>query len=132
MATRPSTLRVALAGASLCVLLAGCSEAENLRDELGQAGEGLNRVQVCAEALGLADFNPQVPTAEEAAQAARDRIDELERLATETTDADVAQGLRDMAASLESVANTEISAEDVEGWAQQQADRLAELQEICT
>ncbi|AOS65677.1 hypothetical protein [Actinoalloteichus hymeniacidonis] len=141
MAVRPSTLGTLLAGAALSVLLVGCSdiqeigaEAEQIGAELDSASQEFDRAQTCAEALGLGDLSFDVPSPEEAAAAAQERMTELERLATETTDEDVAQGLRDMAASLESAASAtaEITPEDVESWTQQQAEQLNQLREICT
>ncbi|MFD2417629.1 hypothetical protein [Amycolatopsis pigmentata] len=97
-------------------------------EQVGSAGD---KASVCAEALGLANFDPQVDPAELADEAAK-KADRLRQLANQASDADLKQNLITIADSY--VALEKRRAEDLgnlNDWIQRNAGNIAKLRSAC-
>ncbi|MGW4060366.1 hypothetical protein ACWEGE_18930 [Amycolatopsis sp. NPDC004747] len=125
--TRGGITAALLAAAGL--LLSGCAEVGNAVD---QGSRTVDKVGVCAEALGLADLNPLVDPAKFKARA-EDKERRLRELAGNVQDQDVKNALLGMADSYVQVQKERIEdAGVVAQWVQRNVKKLDALRAACS
>ncbi|MFC3454554.1 hypothetical protein [Amycolatopsis speibonae] len=113
-----------LAAAGLA--LAGCSEVTNAVDQTNKAA---TKVSACAEALSLADLNPDPATIK--ARAA-DKEKRLRELANNVGEQDVAGALTGMADSYLQAQKENIhDAGKIADWTKRNIDHLDALRKVC-
>ncbi|ANN14610.1 hypothetical protein [Amycolatopsis orientalis] len=113
-----------LAAAGLA--LAGCSEVTNAVDQTNKAA---TKVGACAEALSLADLNPDPATIKERAA---DKEKRLRELANSVGEQNVASALTGMADSYLQVQKENIQdAGKIADWTKRNLDRLDALRKVC-
>ncbi|MFC9254629.1 hypothetical protein [Amycolatopsis thailandensis] len=106
--------------------LAGCAEVTNAVDQTNKAA---TRVGACAEALSLADLNPDPATLKERAA---DKEKRLRELANSVGEQDVAGALTGMADSYLQAQKENIhDAGKIADWTKRNIDRLDALRKVC-
>lgn len=114
------------AGLTSCLLLAGCSEVDSAVDAVGSTTD---KVSACAEAIGLADLNPDP---EKLKARAQDKVHRLRELATNVQDNDVKKALFTMADGYVEVQKEHLEDLGVLGrWVKRNLDRLDHLRKVC-
>ncbi|NYI88933.1 sigma54-dependent transcription regulator [Amycolatopsis endophytica] len=106
----------------IAVVLAGCAEAAETAD----------RASACAQALGLANLNPNA-TAQEVADQAQQKAGELRDLGNQVADQTLKENLfaiADSYVALEQRKSQGLS--DVNDWIQTNAANLDRLRQACT
>lgn len=116
------TLLMAAAG----LALAGCSEVTNAVDQTNKAA---NKVSACAEALSLADLNPDPAKLQERAA---DKEKRLRELAASVGEQNVATALTGMADSYLQVQKENIQdAGKIADWTARNLQQLDALRKVC-
>lgn len=106
--------------------LAGCSEVTNAVDQTNKAA---TKVSACAEALSLADLNPDPATLKERAA---DKEKRLRELAGSVGEQDVAGALTGMADSYLQAQKENIQdAGKVADWTKRNLEQLEALRKVC-
>lgn len=119
-------LGLALSMAAAGLVLAGCSEVTNAVDQTNKAA---NKVSACAEALSLADLNPDPAKLQERAA---DKEKRLRELAASVGEQNVATALTGMADSYLQVQKENIQdAGKIADWTARNLQQLEALRKVC-
>ncbi|RCW38812.1 hypothetical protein DFQ14_11915 [Halopolyspora algeriensis] len=122
-----------LTGAAACGELQEAQQGlQQAQENVSQARKGLNTVQTCARATGIAQFTPNFDNPQQARSEARAKAEELGRLAEQTGNQALEQDLRDVQASLEQVASGEITAQNSAQWLQTKLEQTQQVLAACT
>lgn len=121
---RPTVLSMMPVASLLVLGLSGC-EAVNT------ASEGLDKAQVCTQAVQAAGFEPDLSNPDQTVQDAQQRAQELRDLAGQTTDADVQRELHNMAGQFAELGPEDLTPNGSIAWAQQKVNTLNQLQTAC-
>ena len=114
--------------AGLGLLLTACDQVDTA---VGQANSAKDKASACAEALGLANINPNL-SAQEVATQAQQKADRLRELANQVADQDLKQNLSTMADSYLTLEKRKLDhLSNVNDWIQQNATNLANLRSAC-
>jgi hypothetical protein len=108
----------------LAIGLSGC-EAVNT------ASEGLDKAQVCTQAVQAAGFDPDLSNPDQTVQDAQQKAQELRELADRTTDPDLQRELHNMAGHFAELGPEDLSPNGSIAWAQQKVNTLNQLQAAC-
>ncbi|NKQ55312.1 hypothetical protein HFP15_20715 [Amycolatopsis sp. K13G38] len=117
-----------LALAGLGLLLTACDQVDSA---VSQANTATDKASACAQALGLANINPNLNADELAAQA-KDKSDRLRELANRVADQNLKQNLFTIADSyvdLEKRKADHLS--NLNDWIQRNTGNLANLRSAC-
>jgi len=124
--------RVAAVVVLTAVLAAGLTGCDRVREASDTVGTASDKVSICAEAIRLAGFTPDVSNPERAAQEAKDKAEDLRRLAGQTPDKALQGALNDMANKVGELRAQDITAPKVAAWATEKATTLKALTRACT
>ncbi|WAL66031.1 hypothetical protein ORV05_35150 [Amycolatopsis cynarae] len=117
-----------LAVLGLGMLLAGCEQVDTA---VGQVGAAKDKASACAEALGLANLDPNLDPAELAKQA-QDKADRLRALANQVADQDLKQNLFTIADSYLALEQRKLNQlSNLSDWIQRNTDNLSRLRSAC-
>lgn len=110
------------------VLLTGCSALQDAADTVAAADRALTTAQVCAQAVGAIDFSISNDPAT-ALEQTQNAASELSTLATQATDATVADALSGVATTL-----SEVTLDDLAtpiDWLQERTAQTADVLNAC-
>jgi hypothetical protein len=115
--------------AALALLLTGCSQVDSVVD---QANTVQDKAGTCAEALGLANFDPTALDPDKVRAEAKKKADRLRELGGQVADGDVKESLYTMADSYVALEKQRIDRlGDLSGWIQRHVDNVDNLRKVC-
>nr|WP_042179714.1 bacteriophage spanin2 family protein [Kibdelosporangium sp. MJ126-NF4]CEL13986.1 hypothetical protein [Kibdelosporangium sp. MJ126-NF4]CTQ88354.1 hypothetical protein [Kibdelosporangium sp. MJ126-NF4] len=120
-----------LGGGALVIALTGCDAVKGAQQAAEGASNAASTVQVCAEALKIAAFNPDTANPEAAAQGAKDAGQKLSDLAGKATNTTVNQALTDLSTTFKETTATDV-VNGSTNWIKTKADQVAALTKACT
>jgi hypothetical protein len=109
----------------LALALTGC-------EALNTAAETADKAKICAEALGAAGFNPDASDPQKSVDEAKERAEQLRKLADQAADANLQRELREMADSLGQLKLSDLDPSNAAAWADQKLKQLEQLQKACS
>lgn len=104
--------------------LSGCETISEVKDTADQVSQGVDKVKLCADAVGLVSFSPDMSDPQKALEETQAKADELNKLAEQSPDAQVKSALEEASKGMNSV-------ESAADWVQQKADLVAKVSEAC-
>jgi hypothetical protein len=135
--------RMRIAAAALALPLAAglgaCGELQEAQQGLQDANQqvqdgqrNLDNAQACVEALNAANFMPNFADPQKAQRDAQAKAQELQQLAERTKDETLKQNLLDVQASVQQVADGEVSIDASNDWMTTQLDKYQAVTTTCS
>ncbi|GAA2780445.1 hypothetical protein [Saccharopolyspora taberi] len=131
-------IRLAVAAVALPLLgaLAACGElqqgAQEAQDGIQQAQEDLDAGAACVQAINIASFMPNFADPQQAQADAQAKVEEIRKLAEQTSDQALKQNLIDVQSSVERVANGEVTLESSAQWIGTQLEKYEQVTTTCS
>ena len=122
---------------ALALPLAACSDVNQALDTasgaVDKAGSALGKAQACSEALGIVtSFNPEELSPEQIQQQAGKKAQQLRELGDKVSDASVQDALFAVADGYVSLEKRQAQQlENVNGWIQNNIDKIETLKKVC-
>lgn len=130
---------VAVLALPLLAGTAACGELQEAQEGVDQAQKDVSRVQdkvgtaqECGKLLGVVNYMPDFSNPQQAREQARQKANELDKLASQTGDQQLAEATREVQRSLERVAAGEVTAESSTKWVQTKLERTQRVLAICS
>lgn len=109
--------------------VAACDSVRQASDNVIQATD---QASICAEALRLAGFTPDVSNPEKAAQEAQRTSEDLSKLAEQAPDATLREALTDLSNQMGQLRPAELDPASVATWAQEKVVMVNTLSRACS
>lgn len=125
-----------LAAAVLALpLLAGmtaCGGIQQAQEGISNGQQQLDKAQSCLDALKIANFTPSFSDPQQAQADAQAKVQEIQALADRTADQTLKQNLMDVKASVQQVADGQVTLENSADWVLKQLDTYQRVTSTCS
>lgn len=125
------SVRTSVTVSLVVALVTGLASCDAVQEGANTVGQAADKASICADALRLAGFTPDLSNPQQAAEDADRTADELTKLAEQTPDAALRDALNGMSNQIGELVPANITPADVADWTEEKLTMLDTLRRAC-